>query len=166
MATARSMRTGSDARTRHLCLHPIDVEQHRQRDEAAIASLRERYGADVLLFCPLRHDWLVKGTDVHIRALPDIRRRVRGKVVLVLAPWGLQVDDSRRLIKTLDCEASVAWLEKPLCRIELIRHMQAADVVLDQIALPHFGATAPQALAAGSPVVMSYKPRKYSVDCE
>jgi glycosyltransferase involved in cell wall biosynthesis len=36
--------------------------------------------------------------------------------------------------------------------------MQAADIVLDQMALPHFGATAPQAIAAGTPVVMSYDP--------
>jgi hypothetical protein len=40
----------------------------------------------------------------------------------------------------------------------MIAHLHAADVVLDQIALPHFGATAPQALAAGRPVVMSYRP--------
>jgi glycosyltransferase involved in cell wall biosynthesis len=139
-------------------LHPIDVDQHRERDEGAIATLRERYGADVILFCPIRHDWAVKGTDLHLRALPDIRRRISGRVVLVLAPWGLQIGDSRALIKTLDCETSVAWLARPLSRIELIRHLQAADVVLDQMTLPHFGATAPQALAAGTPVVMSYKP--------
>ena len=139
-------------------LHPIDVDQHRQRDEAAIAALRKRYNADVLLFCPIRHDWSVKGTDIHIRALPDICAQVRGRVVLVVAPWGLQVEDSRRLIKSLGCQSSVAWLERPLSRVDFIRHMQAADVVLDQMTLPHFGATAPQSLAAGTPVVMSYKP--------
>jgi glycosyltransferase involved in cell wall biosynthesis len=138
-------------------LHPIDVHQHRQRDETAIANLRRQYGADVLLFCPIRHDWAIKGTDVHIRALPEIRKRVAGDVVLVLAPWGLQVGESKRLIRSLACESSVAWLERPLCRSELILHMQAADVVLDQMTLPHFGATAPQALSAGTPVIMSYK---------
>lgn len=139
-------------------LHPIDVDQHRRRDEAGIAALREHYGADVLLFSPIRHDWSVKGVDVHIRALPKIRERVRGRVILVLAPWGLQIEGSRRLIKALDCERSVAWLERPLSRPELIKYMQAADVVLDQMTLPHFGATAPQSLAAGTPVIMSYKP--------
>jgi glycosyltransferase involved in cell wall biosynthesis len=138
-------------------LHPIDIQRHRHRDEVAIADLRRHYGADVLLFCPIRHDWLVKGTDVHIRALPEIRRRVAGNVVLVLAPWGLQIEDSKRLIKSLGCESSVAWLDRPLCRSDLISHMQAADVVLDQMTLPHFGATAPQSLAAGTPVIMSYK---------
>lgn len=139
-------------------LHPIDVEQHRRRDEAGIKALRNQHDADVLLFCPVRHDWSVKGTDIHIRALPRIRERVAGKVVLLLAPWGLQIQESRQLIQSLGCESSVAWLVRPLSRVELILHMQAADVVLDQMILPHFGATAPQALAAGSPVVMSYKP--------
>jgi glycosyltransferase involved in cell wall biosynthesis len=139
-------------------LHPIDVDQHRQRDEAAIAALRKHYNADVLLFSPIRHDWSVKGVDVHIRALPQIREQVGRKVVLVLAPWGLQIEDSQRLIKALGCQDSVAWLERPLSRPELIKHMQAADVVLDQMTLPHFGATAPQSLAAGTPVIMSYKP--------
>jgi len=139
-------------------VHPVDINQHHARNESAINAVRERYDADVLLFCPIRHDWSVKGTDVHIRALPEIRRLVKGRVKLVLAPWGLQIEDSRRLIKQLGCEDMIAWLERPLCRLELISYMQAADVVLDQMALPHFGATAPQALAAGTPVIMSYKP--------
>ena len=52
---------------------------------------------------------------------------------------------------------NVRWLP-PLDRPSLLDHLKAADVVLDQMALPHFGATAPQALAAGRPVVMSYRP--------
>ena len=139
-------------------LHPIDVQQHEARDEAAIAALRRSYGADVLLFCPFRHDWAVKGTDVHIRALPRILERLSGRVRLLLAPWGMQIEESRALINELNCEHAVVWLERPLCRNGLIRHLQAADVVLDQMALPHFGGTAPQALAAGTPVVMSYRP--------
>jgi glycosyltransferase involved in cell wall biosynthesis len=139
-------------------LHPIDVDQHEARDEPAIAALRRSYNAELLLFCPVRHDWDVKGTDVHLRALPHIRERLGKRVKLVLAPWGLQLEDSRRLIAELGCSDSVVWLDRALCRVALIRHMQAADVVLDQMALPHFGATAPQALAAGTPVVMSYRP--------
>lgn len=143
-------------------LHPVDVDQHETRNEAKISALRAKYDADVLLISPIRHDWAVKGVDVHIRALPLLRERIPGKIKLLLAPWGQQIEDSRKLIKSLGCEDSVIWLERPLCRIDLIDHMQAADVVLDQMTLPHFGATAPQALAAGSPVVMSYRPESTS----
>jgi ubiquinone/menaquinone biosynthesis C-methylase UbiE/glycosyltransferase involved in cell wall biosynthesis len=139
-------------------LHPVNVKEHEIRDEAGIAELRRKYAASVLLFCPIRHDWSVKGTDVHLRALPILRKRFGDGVKMVLSPWGQQIEESRRLIAESGCGGNVAWLERPLCRRDLIRHLQAADVVLDQMALPHFGATAPQALAAGTPVVMSYVP--------
>ena len=138
-------------------IHPVDVEFHRKRDEVEIARLRAKYDADVILFCPLRHDWAVKGTDVHLRALPLISRIVGKRVALVLTPWGEQIEESRQLIRTLGCEHMVRWLDHPLARPSMVRHIQASDVVLDQMALPHFGATAPQALAAGTPVVMSYR---------
>lgn len=138
-------------------IHPVDVEQHERESDAETAALRSRYGADALLLCTLRHDWEVKGTDVHLRALPLIRERFAGKVVLVLTEWGEQVRDSRRLIEDLGCADAVHW-RAPLPRVPLIRHFHAADVVLDQMALPHFGATAPQAMASGTPVVMSYRP--------
>lgn len=138
-------------------IHPVDVDQHERVAEAEAAALRRRLDADVVLFCPVRHDWQVKGTDVHLRALPLIRRRVRGRVLLLLCRWGADLAASRELIASLACDDAVAWL-RPLPRVPLIRTMKAADVVLDQMALPHFGATAPQALAAGRPVIMSYRP--------
>jgi glycosyltransferase involved in cell wall biosynthesis len=139
-------------------IHPVDVQQHRRVDQVEVERLRRSYDADVILFCPLRHDWKTKGTDVHLRALPFIRRAVGARVALVTAPWGAQISESRRLIEELGCLDIVRWLERPLARLDMIAHFHAADVVLDQMALPHFGATAPQALAAGRPVVMSYRP--------
>lgn len=136
-------------------IHPIDVEQHQRRSPDA-ATIRRDLGAKLILFSPLRHDWAIKGTDVHIRALPIIRER-HPDVVLVLCEWGAELTRSRELIDELGCSHNVVW-RPPLKRTDLIAHMQASDVVLDQMALPHFGATAPQALAAGRPVVMSYRP--------
>src|SRR5439155_10404925 len=102
-------------------------------------------------------DWGIKGTDVHLRALPRIVAETDGKVVLVLCDWGMQVEESKSLLDELGVGRHVAWIE-PLSRVPLNKHMKAADVLLDQMALPHFGATAPQGLAAGVPVVMSYRP--------
>jgi glycosyltransferase involved in cell wall biosynthesis len=111
----------------------------------------------VMLFSPLRHDWAIKGTQIHIQALPEIIATVKGDVVLVLCEWGAELEQSRALAADLGVSHAIRW-RPPLDRLRLIEHMQAADVVLDQMALPHFGATAPQALAAGTPVVMSYEP--------
>jgi glycosyltransferase involved in cell wall biosynthesis len=137
-------------------IHPVDVELHR-RNRAEAVAVKKRFNAEVLLFCPLRHDWKVKGTDTHLRALPLIRAAISRRVVLVLIGWGQQVNESYSLVSQIGCRDAVVWLP-PLSRITMARLMQAADVVLDQIALPHFGATAPQALAAGTPVISSYRP--------
>ena len=94
---------------------------------------------------------------MHIRALPAIVAGTSGTVKLCLCEWGAELDASRALIEELGMTANVVWLP-PLNRFQLIAHMKAADVLLDQMALPHFGATAPQGLAAGTPVVMSYDP--------
>lgn len=138
-------------------IHPIDVDQHRQDFGKAVPELRQKIGGDVILFCPIRHDWAVKGTDVHLRALPMIKERLEGQVKLVLVSWGAQLDDSKALIKELGCEDDVVWYPS-MCRITMIKHLQAADVVLDQMALPHFGSTAPQSIATGTPVISSYVP--------
>lgn len=142
-------------------IHPVDVEQHRTDWSSDALKIKRRYNADVLLVCPLRHDWAVKGTDVHLRALPSICRAVEGRVVLVTASWGNQLEESRRLVDQLGCDSNVVWVP-PFSRIAMIKLMQAADVVLDQMALPHFGATAPQAIAAGVPVISSYRPESTS----
>jgi glycosyltransferase involved in cell wall biosynthesis len=138
-------------------VHPVDVEQHASDQGDEPQRIRRTLGGRVLLFCPLRHDWAIKGTDVHLHALPLILEEHGEDVVLALCDWGAETTASRALLSKLGCSDNVAWLP-PLNRIELIRHMKAADVVLDQMALPHFGATAPQALAAGTPVIMSYRP--------
>lgn len=142
-------------------IHPIDVDQHRDNFGNASIQLRSELEADVVLFCPLRHDWPVKGTDIHLRALPLIKSRTKGRVRLVLIRWGQQIDDSAALIEKLGCSNDVVW-RPSMCRITMIKHIQAADAVLDQMALPHFGATAPQAIAAGTPVISSYVPENTS----
>jgi SAM-dependent methyltransferase len=138
-------------------IHPVDVAQHQTVDHDSVAALRLELDATVVLFSPLRHDWAIKRPEVHIEALPEIRATVDGSVVLVLCDWGAEVERSRALAVELGVADMIVW-RPPLNRLRLIRHIQAADIVLDQMALPHFGATAPQAIAAGTPVLMSYDP--------
>lgn len=140
-------------------IHPIDVEQHRQDFDDGIEELRKESQADVLLFCPTRHDWDIKGTDRFIRALPLIKRRLSGRVKMILVEWGLQVEDSKSLLAELGCLDDIIW-KKSMCRITMIKQIRAADVVFDQMVLPVFGSTAPQAIAAGKPVVASYVPEE------
>ena len=144
-------------------IHPVDVDQHERDCAGAVAEIRARVGSDVVLFSPLRHDWAIKGTDVHIRALPAIVAGTPGRVKLCLCEWGAELDASRALIEELGMTANVVWLP-PLNRVQLIAHMKAADVLLDQMALPHFGATAPQGLAAGTPGRHELRPGEHGMD--
>lgn len=138
-------------------IHPLDLEPFRTEENEAVSALRQKYNAEILLFCPIRHDWEIKGVDKCIKSLPLIIKQVDKRVKLVLCAWGKEIDRSKKLIKALGVEDNVIWV-RPLPKIPLARHIKAADVVLDQMALPHFGGTAPQSLAAGTPVIMSYRP--------
>lgn len=136
-------------------IHPIDVEQHRRDYGSEIDDLRRELDGEVILFCPTRHDYSIKGTDRFIRALPLVKQKTGRRVRMVLVEWGRQVADSKAMLRELQCEDDVIW-KKAMCRITTIKHMRASDVVFDQMVLPVFGSTAPQAIAAGVPVVGSY----------
>jgi glycosyltransferase involved in cell wall biosynthesis len=140
-------------------VHPVDVEQHRRSYGDAIDELRDDIDADVILFCPARHDWDIKGTDQFIRTLPLIKKRLSKRVKMILIEWGRQLEDAKKLIKELGCTEDVIW-KSSMCRITTIKYMRAADIVLDQMILPVFGAIAPQAIAAGRPVIASYVPEQ------
>ncbi|MCB1738821.1 MAG: glycosyltransferase [Gammaproteobacteria bacterium] len=135
-------------------IHPIQIPDVCA--DGFDEQLRQSLNTEIVLFCPLRHDWEAKGTDVHLRAMPAILKAVSRRTVLVLTEWGQDLNRSRDLVEKLGIGHAVAW-QKPMSRQALMRWMKACDVVLDQMTLPHFGATAPQALAAGTPVVMSFR---------
>jgi len=136
-------------------VHPVDVDQHRQDFSDEARHIREELNADVLIFCPVRHDYLIKGTDRAVEALPLIKQRTRKRVVMVMCAWGTQLEESRARIEKLGCTDNVVW-RNVMSRITMIKYIHAADVVFDQFVLPVFGSTAPQAIAAGRPVLASY----------
>ena len=83
-------------------IHPVDVDRHRRPIGRRRDEIRANVGADVMLLCPLRHDWAIKGTDIHLRALPLIRAALDGRSVsLVTFEWGLEIDESKALLEEL-----------------------------------------------------------------
>ncbi len=109
------------------------------------------------LFCPLRHDWKIKGVNFYINALPKIAQVLKIPFKIVFIEWGMETTKSKKLIEKLEVEKYVQWI-KPLPRHLLADWMEKADIICDQIALPHMGGTAPEGMLAGKPVLMSYKP--------
>jgi Glycosyl transferases group 1 len=138
-------------------LHPID-EQRIRKVEGCYDQVHSKYGVKNLFLCTLRHEWNVKGTDIYIRALPAMLQTIGKDFRMIMTEWGTQVKDSKALAEELGISEFIIWM-KPLNRLRLIRMLKSVDVLFDQIALPHFGATAPEGIAAGVPVIMSYDPK-------
>ncbi len=138
-------------------LHAVDERKFDQIGRA-VEDWHVRYGVRYLFLCPLRHDWKIKGTDVYLRALPMLAQALRRDCRLLVTAWGNEVEASKQLIRELGVEDLVVWLD-PIPRRRLVEIQKSIDVVFDQIALPCFGGTAPDAIAAGVPVLMSYDPR-------
>ncbi|MEO7728983.1 MAG: glycosyltransferase [Burkholderiales bacterium] len=139
-------------------LHPIQEERVRSV-QGDYRKLHETCGVKHIFLCTLRHDWAIKGTDKYIRALPKLKELLGADQFLVLmTTWGAQVDESRQLADDLGVTEQIKWIT-PLPKVKLIRMQKSVDVLFDQIALPHFGATAPEAIASGVPVIMSYDPK-------
>jgi glycosyltransferase involved in cell wall biosynthesis len=138
-------------------LHPIDERSIRAK-KGKYDLLHRKLGSAKVFFCPLRHDWAIKGTDKYIRALPELRRILGDDFVLLMSNWGMQLEDSRTLARELGVYDRVRWID-PLPKAALYKMQKSVDVLFDQIALPCFGGTAPEGIAAGVPVIMSYDPR-------
>jgi len=137
-------------------LHPFDERMIRSI-AGDYEGLHRRLGVKHVFLCTLRHDWAIKGTDIYIRALPALRDLLGDDFRLLMTTWGSQVAESRALASSLGAAHLVDWIA-PMPRRRLVALQKSVDVLFDQIALPHFGATAPEGIAAGVPVVMSYDP--------
>lgn len=137
-------------------LHPVDERRIAQID-GRYDELRRELGVRHVFLCTLRHDWAIKGTDQYIRALPKLAKSLGCTFRVIMTRWGADLGKSIALAESLGVADRIFWHE-PLSRRKLIETLKSADILFDQIALPHFGATAPEGMAAGIPVIMSYDP--------
>lgn len=102
--------------------------------------------ADVVAFCPSRVDYYWKGQD----RLIDGIKSLGGRVHLIVSGWGKDLDRFR-----LDCKGlCVDFLPFALSKQLLCDWYQAADLVVDQFVLGHYGTAAQEAMACGAPVML------------
>jgi glycosyltransferase involved in cell wall biosynthesis len=137
-------------------IHPIQTERIRGM-RGDYERLHQEMRTTYVFLCTLRHDWEIKGVDKYIRALPQLAREWGSDFRVIMTSWGKEVDKSRNLAYELGVSGLIHWTA-PFPRIRLEQMLKSVDILFDQIALPHFGATAPEGIAAEVPVVMSYDP--------
>lgn len=136
--------------------HPIDDAVLGEAQTHG-AELRAKVGARWIILCPIRHDWVEKRVDIHIRAIPGLRAALGDQFKVLFMPWGKEVARSRQLIHSLGCDDVVEWIG-PFGHVWFARWLAAADLILDQMAYPSFSGTTPRALAFGVPVIVRYDP--------
>jgi glycosyltransferase involved in cell wall biosynthesis len=135
--------------------HPVDETKYRPRATPLRDQLGDRYQTDLILFAPSRHNWALKGNDRLLKAFAHLLKAVPGNPILIVSEWGQEVEESRRLIRTLGIQDRVVWT-LPLNKMKLIDYYNAADVVLDQFTIGTFGTVTPEAMACGKPVVLYF----------
>ena len=108
------------------------------------------------LFSPVRQDWDVKGVDFYLINLKKIADEFP-ELEFVFTNWGADLVSAKQMISDANLDSRVHWVDT-MSRPLLATIAMKSFLVLDQMALPHFGSTAPQMLSLGVPVASSYNP--------
>jgi glycosyltransferase involved in cell wall biosynthesis len=120
-------------------------------------NLRNSYVSkdEILFFCPSRQIWKEKGNDKLIRSYAKFVNKFT-KSKLIMVSWSIDDNRSKDLVKKLDIQDKVIWIE-PVPKNKLIEYYNTADIVLDQFILGSWGTSTPEAMACAKPVLMYYK---------
>jgi glycosyltransferase involved in cell wall biosynthesis len=135
--------------------HPVDETKYRPLETSLREELLNQHQTELVLFAPSRHNWVLKGNDLLLKAFARFQSTWRRPAILILTAWGQEVERSQALISALKLERSVAWTA-PLNKMRLIDYYNAADIVLDQFTIGTFGTVTPEAMACGKPVVLHF----------
>jgi glycosyltransferase involved in cell wall biosynthesis len=114
----------------------------------------ERAGGRRILLLASRQDFFWKGTDRFARAFG---RMVAAGAPLYLAvsPWGADVEPTRAIFAEAGVLDSVHYLDSAVSKPLLRDLFQIADLVVDQFNVTAFGALMLEAMACGTPVLIS-----------
>lgn len=135
--------------------HPVDETKYCTRPTPVRSQLVNRYQTDLVFFAPSRHNWVLKGNDVLIRAFARFVKGSTRKPLLIVSEWGQEVAESQRLIQELGVGDRVVWTP-PLNKMRLIEYYNAADLILDQFTIGTFGTVTPEAMACEKPVLLHF----------
>jgi len=145
----------------------IDPDKYKPVDASDLKTALLQKNEDFLIFSPSRQHWQKyngKGNEKMIRAFAKFVKNFPNSR-WVIPKWGLDVNKSEVLIKSLKIEEKITWIN-PLPKNKLIKYYNAADVVIDQAELGGWGTSTPEAMSCGTPTITSWagKDRKNEAD--
>lgn len=142
--------------------HPINERMlHRTNDQINDErDLHAELGSDFIVFHPARQHWgedepsnWEKGNDIFIRGFARFVNCFCINAKAIFVEWGLTVDKSKKLIKSLGIEANIVWIS-PQTATGMAKYIMSTDLLADQFYLGAFGSTLPRALACGKPAML------------
>lgn len=143
----------------HFVPHPVNDAVIIQSD-LTYENLHHKLNTDFIVFHPARQHWdqtrhsdWEKGNDFLIRAFADFVKNINGRATAIFVEWGKSLDASKALIKELEIDNRVTWIQ-PIPHQKMVEFMNATDVVADQFYLGAFGSTMPKALACSRPAML------------
>ncbi|MGZ3725629.1 MAG: hypothetical protein ACXWQQ_07500 [Pseudobdellovibrio sp.] len=121
------------------------------------------------VFGPARHQWdenpavgwgMQKGNHFIIKAFAEFLK-INPKSKLIFVNFGIDIEKSKNLIRSLNIETSVIWIE-PVEEVRLAKLMSDVDVVVDQFRLGAFGAIPARVLFSKKPLITNYDEELHS----
>jgi alpha-1,6-mannosyltransferase len=116
-------------------------------------------GGDFFVLSTARLDRLVKGSDVALDGFTTFAQQYP-EARLIILNWG---SDRSSLLERL-AERGLAdrvCVMAPAGKRLLIEYLRSADCLLDQFTIGYYGATALEAMACGTPVIMRIESAQY-----
>ena len=145
-------KTIAHLKVRKLVFARLPLDESRYSPGPVPDKFSELRSSGTLFFCPSRHNWELKGTDIMLKAFADVLK-VERDVRLVLVSWGGDLMRSRALSEELGLRDKITWMQ-PLDKGDLIGMYRTCDVVLDQFILGSYGTTTIESLMCGKPVLI------------
>jgi glycosyltransferase involved in cell wall biosynthesis len=113
--------------------------------------------AECIAIVPSRVDYYWKGQDRLLPALDAHGARGRRGLHVIFSGWGIDFDKLRQATQG----RNATFLPFAMSKQVLYELFQAADFVIDQFVLGHYGTSAQEAMACGAPVMMWCDPSEY-----
>ena len=141
--------------------YPIDDRRYSPGEGQARKEWQARYGGEVFALMTSRIDQGVKGqNEDFFNTLVDVAGR-HPELRFVFMAWGNHLTQlQQQIAKSGHAEQFI--LLPPVGKRRMIDYYRSCDIVLDQLLMGYYGATALEAASIGKPVIMRLRNEQYS----
>ncbi|MBK7674987.1 MAG: glycosyltransferase [Candidatus Accumulibacter sp.] len=137
----------------------IDGGQYSPGPPSCRGEWRRISGGNFFVMMTSRLDFSYKGSDIALRAFSRFANVTAG-ARLVATGWGADKEKWERMLQDLGIHDKV--LVVPVAgKRKVVEYLRSADCLIDQISLGYYGATALEAMACGTPVLMKLNKEQY-----